>query len=222
MALAQGRKPRRRTSADALPRHRACRSSREASATCAASTAAARSATRRRCCSASRSATVCVERAGRPEAAARRRLASRSEHTLIDLGDDVFTRGRPHPMIDHPPAQRADVARRPATRGRGDPARRRARLRLASRPGGRAGAGDRRRARAPQATDAASPSWASSAAPTATRRASSGRKPRCAPPAWCSPTSNAQAVRLARHRSRRGSAGLSACHEALFGSRFRS
>jgi FdrA protein len=23
------------------------------------------------------------------------------EHTLIDLGDDVFTRGRPHPMIDH-------------------------------------------------------------------------------------------------------------------------
>jgi len=22
-------------------------------------------------------------------------------HTLIDLGDDVFTRGRPHPMIDH-------------------------------------------------------------------------------------------------------------------------
>lgn len=24
-----------------------------------------------------------------------------SEHTVIDLGDDVFTRGRPHPMIDH-------------------------------------------------------------------------------------------------------------------------
>jgi FdrA protein len=23
------------------------------------------------------------------------------ENTLIDLGDDVFTRGRPHPMIDH-------------------------------------------------------------------------------------------------------------------------
>jgi FdrA protein len=23
------------------------------------------------------------------------------EHTLIDLGDDLFTRGRPHPMIDH-------------------------------------------------------------------------------------------------------------------------
>ena len=23
------------------------------------------------------------------------------QHTLIDLGDDVFTRGRPHPMIDH-------------------------------------------------------------------------------------------------------------------------
>ena len=22
-------------------------------------------------------------------------------HTLIDLGDDAFTRGRPHPMIDH-------------------------------------------------------------------------------------------------------------------------
>jgi hypothetical protein len=22
-------------------------------------------------------------------------------HTLLDLGDDVFTRGRPHPMIDH-------------------------------------------------------------------------------------------------------------------------
>jgi hypothetical protein len=24
-----------------------------------------------------------------------------SAHTLLDLGDDVFTRGRPHPMIDH-------------------------------------------------------------------------------------------------------------------------
>jgi len=23
------------------------------------------------------------------------------EHTIIDLGDDIFTRGRPHPMIDH-------------------------------------------------------------------------------------------------------------------------
>jgi succinyl-CoA synthetase alpha subunit len=23
------------------------------------------------------------------------------QHTLVDLGDDVFTRGRPHPMIDH-------------------------------------------------------------------------------------------------------------------------
>jgi FdrA protein len=23
------------------------------------------------------------------------------EHTLVDLGDDLFTRGRPHPMIDH-------------------------------------------------------------------------------------------------------------------------
>jgi len=23
------------------------------------------------------------------------------EHTVIDLGDDVFTQGRPHPMIDH-------------------------------------------------------------------------------------------------------------------------
>ncbi len=23
------------------------------------------------------------------------------DHTLVDLGDDVFTRGRPHPMIDH-------------------------------------------------------------------------------------------------------------------------
>ena len=23
------------------------------------------------------------------------------EHTIVDLGDDVFTRGRPHPMIDH-------------------------------------------------------------------------------------------------------------------------
>lgn len=35
---------------------------------------------------------------------ARRKLAdpwkSRG-HTLVDLGDDVFTRGRPHPMIDH-------------------------------------------------------------------------------------------------------------------------
>ena len=23
------------------------------------------------------------------------------QHTLLDLGDDIFTRGRPHPMIDH-------------------------------------------------------------------------------------------------------------------------
>ncbi|HYI88067.1 MAG TPA: acyl-CoA synthetase FdrA, partial [Burkholderiales bacterium] len=33
-----------------------------------------------------------------------RRLADpwkSKEHTLVDLGDDVFTRGRPHPMIDH-------------------------------------------------------------------------------------------------------------------------
>jgi FdrA protein len=34
----------------------------------------------------------------------RRRIADpwkSKGHTLIDLGDDVFTRGRPHPMIDH-------------------------------------------------------------------------------------------------------------------------
>jgi succinyl-CoA synthetase alpha subunit len=37
-----------------------------------------------------------VDPAGRIDDAWRSR-----EHTVIDLGDDVFTRGRPHPMIDH-------------------------------------------------------------------------------------------------------------------------
>lgn len=34
------------------------------------------------------------------------------EHTIVDLGDDLFTRGRPHPMID--PAARNDRLRQEA------------------------------------------------------------------------------------------------------------
>ena len=49
-------------------------------------------------------------------------------HTMIDLGDDVFTRGRPHPMIDLPPAQRAHRQGGGGSGDGGDPARRRARL----------------------------------------------------------------------------------------------
>ena len=66
----------------------------------AASIAAAPFATKRRCCS----ARVCPRSIPIRPSVARKALddvwKSRA-HTLIDLGDDVFTRGRPHPMIDH-------------------------------------------------------------------------------------------------------------------------
>ena len=55
---------------------------------------------------------------------------------MIDLGDDIFTRGRPHPMID--PLVR-DAPLRRSARGSHRPhrsARRRSRLRSASRPRG--------------------------------------------------------------------------------------
>ena len=68
----------------------------------------------------------------------------RRSSEIVDLGDDEYTVGRPHPMID--PRLRNEQHRGAGgdPRRRGDPARRRARLRLASRPGRRARPGHRR------------------------------------------------------------------------------
>ena len=41
-----------------------------------------------------------LERAGRQDRIALRRRLEEPGHTVVDLGDDLFTRGRPHPMID--------------------------------------------------------------------------------------------------------------------------
>ena len=58
-------------------------------------------------------------------------------HVFIDMGDDDYTRGRPHPMID-PSLRNAAVRTHAADpRHRGDPVRRRAGLRLARGPGRR-------------------------------------------------------------------------------------
>ena len=55
---------------------------------------------------------------------------------MIDLGDDVYTRGRPHPMIDPSAAHRADSRSLQRPRERGPPLGRSAWLRLQPRPGG--------------------------------------------------------------------------------------
>ena len=109
-------------------------------------------------------------------------------HTVIDLGDDVFTRGRPHPMID--PRLRierlAEEAADPEVAvilfdvvlgygAHADPA---AELGPAH--------PEAQRPR-PRAAGARSPSSARSAAPTAIRRTSAARRRRCARPACCSP-----------------------------------
>ena len=73
---------------------------RPASAMYAVSIAAARSATRRHCCSAKCCPTSIPTRRSARARALDNVWKSRA-NTLIDLGDDVFTRGRPHPMIDH-------------------------------------------------------------------------------------------------------------------------
>ena len=70
---------------------------RKANAIFAASSAAARSATRRSC-------WLLGDGMRRTRRSTRTTALDGSvevrEHTIIDLGDDVFTRGRPHPMID--------------------------------------------------------------------------------------------------------------------------
>ena len=88
--------PRRVSRPVCLPR---CHALRASSATCAASTAAERSAMKRR--------ALLGELIG-PCARTRRSIRELHladvwqsvEHTVVDLGDDEFTRGRPHPMID--------------------------------------------------------------------------------------------------------------------------
>ena len=65
-----------------------------------------------------------------------------AEHDLVDLGDDEFTVGRPHPMIDARLRSERIVAVGSQRRCGRVAARRRARLRLARRPGRRAGGGN--------------------------------------------------------------------------------
>jgi FdrA protein len=70
------------------------------------------------------------------------------EHTVIDLGDDLFTQGRPHPMIDFR-LRNERIVQEAGPRNGGHPAGHCARLRLEHGPGGRtppchpAGAEDR-------------------------------------------------------------------------------
>ena len=120
-------------------------------------------------------------------------------HTLVDLGDDVFTRGRPHPMIDYRLRTERIVqeARDPETavllldvvlgfgsqRGSGRRARAgacRARAKSRTRPAARSSA------------------WAMSAAPTAIRRDSPRRCSALRAAGMILADSNAQAARLAR------------------------
>ena len=82
---------------------------------------------------------VPFQRAGRRCVAVRRPRVD--GHVFLDLGDDDYTRGRPHPMID-PSLRDAAVRTQGADAAhRGDPVRRRAGLRFARRPAG----GSRRR-----------------------------------------------------------------------------
>ena len=104
---------------------------------------------------------------------------------VIDLGDDQYTAGRPHPMID-PAARAARIAAgRGGPDGRRGAARRRARPRRPRRPG--------RRGRAPPSGRPEPPPtgrWRSSprsAARPPIRRASTPRRARCARPGCCSP-----------------------------------
>ena len=104
---------------------------------------AARSATRR---SSRSSRAACRAAPTRRPRAPSRSTASSDGHVFLDLGDDDYTRGRPHPMID-PSLRDAAVRTQGADPAdRGDPVRRRAGIRLARRPRGRAGAGAGRRA----------------------------------------------------------------------------
>ena len=141
-------------------------------------------------------------------------------HTLIDLGDDVFTRGRPHPMIDHRlrnerllqeaadpevavilfdvvlgygahPDPAAELPRDQAAQAAAREPRAARRLR-------RLGLRHRR----------------------AIRRTSRGRKPRCARPACCSRRATPQAAALADRGRRLGARELR--HDALLAQDLRS
>ncbi len=88
---------------------------------------------------------ACSGRCGRtrPSTSAYEVPAPDGAHVCLDLGEEEYTKGRPHPMID--PAARIELdprGGRPSRRGRGAP-RRGARPRVPPRPRGRAGAGVR-------------------------------------------------------------------------------
>ena len=130
---------------------------------------------------------------GRQRPAAEQR-ARATENTIIDMGDDEFTQGRPHPMIDPSlrDARIRDEVADPTTAvvlfdvvlGYGSPLTRRPVCSASSAP-----PGPRRRPPA-----ARSRSSATSAGPTATRRIAARSWPVSKPPAcWWLP-SNAEAA----------------------------
>ncbi len=118
-----------------------------------------------------------LEHPGRRGRRACGRLAQPRAHTGGSRRRRVHA--RPSASDDRPtPAQRAPGARGGRSGGRGDPARRGARLRRPSRPRGRDGAGDPRGAR--RLSAGASPrSSASYAAPSAIRKGSRAKAPLC-------------------------------------------
>ena len=155
-----------------------------------------------------------VQRAGRPRATSSTIRSGVRGHTVVDLGDDVFTRGRPHPMID----QRLRNER--MVQEAADPEvavillRRRARLRRAPRPGGEMAPAiaAARAARRSAAADCLRRLRVRHRRPI--RRASRGRKPRCATAGVILADSNAEAVRIAAAIAQ---AGPEPDRRALFG-----
>ena len=96
----------------------------------------------------SEAAAILAERLGRvssnaPAGRARRLEGPPAGHVCLDLGEEEYTRGRPHPMID-PEARLERLREDAADPDVGRPAARRGpRLRGPPRPGGGAGAGHR-------------------------------------------------------------------------------
>ncbi len=137
----RGGRPRGRPAgrASGAPGRRAACRVGDAAGSCAGSSRAARSAARRRRSWPSGSGTV---HTNAPAGAARRLEGDPAGHACLDLGEEEYTRGRPHPMID--PAARAErlavEAADPEVGRAAD--RRRARLRQPPRPRRRAGARD--------------------------------------------------------------------------------
>ena len=106
------------------------------------------------------------------------------EHTVVDLGDDEFTRGRPHPMIDQ------TLRNERLLKEAADPSVAVILLDVVLGYGAHpdpatpiAAAIEKARARARHESGGALRSSASFAAPTATRRTTRARKRRCARPA---------------------------------------